>query len=1087
MLNKKGVAWSFILEFLIGLIILGLILGVFFPELFPYPSKLWNLTRTKIQGAFEPYEDELTNEEIKTDDSTNSLRCAINSIAVGKPGFSKKTIEGNICPGERISIQKEEENKVTSTVIALTGKAISKITGKATEEIETCSVKYGNICLNCKGGGSETVVLGIEEEKLKSDNSFISSQVADAVYNCFKKFKDNSQLSNIAGGEFFNCYNLDARQIGETKITKQMVIDQLKNNAKYDQNYVKDLTGGSGWDLGLVNKDQLTFTTITTRRNPYCVYYDLDIRSDDIIVGDCRYDLIDSMVCKVKDFNLPQDVGIGTAFTPKSVISVHGKPRWLVYYESFPQEKTIYWKKSYWGNLLSWNTLINVGLGAIFNYGFAKVAAAPAGREIAEVAAKEAQERVTKEIIETGGGYLARRFAKNGIYNSMRSLFIEEALKKIPGLTDDAAREITERILQVAGKKGGKVTFQKVLKKRLTSELDEVIEAGIKQGTIELQQKTKEELIEEIMQRMQMKTGDEVVEGLEGIFGKRMTKAAIKNIIRSESYDAFFKRFLIEGVDGIDTKALNEIAENSLKYLDGVAKLEGDSAVNELLQRSAAQLDDLIKGTPGETVRKATEVIEKSGGKIPRELFRGSVGMSWEEFIQKGYFKGSVHILKELQPIRAAKVGWFNPITGGPAGKIVASIGKTTIHLPAWVAEHRYPVLLLLILANEMDREQNREMIPIGSNTLGVTIPYLFGEDAKTYDLHSDASKYFITNKDKPEDRLYLASPCVSDFEVVKKTCTCVSDPLRWRWNFGGGLMDVEKGSIKLKPSANIRQTAIEEANSGKYGLYDAWKKAVTLYYELMNKGIDADKLPSPDVVIHRSQYLTNFPEWYKFLQEFPEWNKNTETKLPGKDISYSHLYDAVLFIRDINQQNKDIPQEEIALEMWVDIMEKSATDFLEFQTKPYSSMGDVEIGWFRTKREDINRDARQFIRYSPYIDTSEAVKVCDSRGTMAQAFFMATSLFKGDAIQNNPYTYPEYKIDCIEVIPTVKDGYCYDYFKTQERLKIGVIVAAAATDIVISVATGGTAAPIVFLATGAAAGLLESIISSTELWPLRG
>ena len=67
------------------------------------------------------------------------------------------------------------------------------------------------------------------------------------------------------------------------------------------------------------------------------------------------------------------------------------------------------------------------------------------------------------------------------------------------------------------------------------------IEAGIKHGTIELQEKTKKELIEEIMTKMQMETGDEVVEGLEGIFSKRITKAAVKNIIKSESYDAFFE------------------------------------------------------------------------------------------------------------------------------------------------------------------------------------------------------------------------------------------------------------------------------------------------------------------------------------------------------------------------------------------------------------------------------------------------------------------------------------------------------------------------------------------------------------------
>jgi len=48
MSNKKGVAWHLFLEFVLGAIILSLIIAVFFPNLIPYPKKIWNETKSAL-------------------------------------------------------------------------------------------------------------------------------------------------------------------------------------------------------------------------------------------------------------------------------------------------------------------------------------------------------------------------------------------------------------------------------------------------------------------------------------------------------------------------------------------------------------------------------------------------------------------------------------------------------------------------------------------------------------------------------------------------------------------------------------------------------------------------------------------------------------------------------------------------------------------------------------------------------------------------------------------------------------------------------------------------------------------------------
>ena len=415
MSNKKGIAWQVMLEFTIGAILLGLILFFFFPELIPYPSKLWDLKEDVLDNKkFQPYEDQLTKDEIKVDDSVNSLQCAINSIAIGKPGFFDETICDNK-DGRLSRISSNNKNKLTSNTIFFGGPAMSSMTktiksqnkakSNSYEEEIGCQARYGETCMGCKGSSSKTIVLGVEEKQIVENKGIIELKITDAIHDCYKTYKENPNLMT-KDSKYYNCYTLDTRQLNfdivneegiksKIEIKKEDIAYILENaylNGKNKYEYGKEITG-----KGLFNLGELDFETIKWSKKAYCIYYDLSFFKG-VTVGKCPLDIEDSMVCEVKDFNLPQDI------SDVQSIVLNKKPRFLVYYGSFPKEKTAYWKKNFYEKFFSWGTLGNMAFGAVFNWGFGRIGINKAMKEAANDAAKKlaVKEAKTKGIPVVG-------------------------------------------------------------------------------------------------------------------------------------------------------------------------------------------------------------------------------------------------------------------------------------------------------------------------------------------------------------------------------------------------------------------------------------------------------------------------------------------------------------------------------------------------------------------------------------------------------------------------------------------------------------------------------------------------------------
>ncbi len=136
MLNKKGIGivTSITLSIIIGAIVLGIMAGLILPKQFPKAAQALGIIGGKIKEAvtkeeFVPYEDQLTDDERKIDDSMKALMCALSSTSKGK-------LDESYCIDELNGQKPSEKNKIT---------------GKATSEskVKCNGILYGTICVEC--------------------------------------------------------------------------------------------------------------------------------------------------------------------------------------------------------------------------------------------------------------------------------------------------------------------------------------------------------------------------------------------------------------------------------------------------------------------------------------------------------------------------------------------------------------------------------------------------------------------------------------------------------------------------------------------------------------------------------------------------------------------------------------------------------------------------------------------------------------------------------------------------------------------------------------------------------------------------
>lgn len=473
--------------------------------------------------------------------------------------------------------------------------------------------------------------------------------------------------------------------------------------------------------------------------------------------------------CTVKNFFLPQQISnTGEMMKPETWLAGYGDPRWLVYYEAFPDGADAYWHTD--GTSL-FNTM-SVGFivaGGILNIipggGKAAKVGAEAGEDAVKKALKEVGEETAQALLKQGGKDVLERVAANGAANTIRSFAIEDGLKNIYGIGESISKELTDKILSVAGKKGGEATFENELRSQFEKELSPIVSKITQKpstftGSIEsYRAKVLDDIIDGTDNMIVEFSDGDVRLGLKGIFSKPITQTMKRDLFSKRFTESFFRQFISE-TGAFDEKLFRETAEKAITSLDAMSPSMRDIA----LRAAATSLDGLLKGTAGVTSAEFKQQILARPIRYP------------------------IQFIADQIPLKGLTLG---------------SLTKSAVNLPQWAVNHKYPIMLLVLLASQEADSMSEKKMPVGDNSLALNQPSLFGLTA-VYKLSSEARKYFIALEDtirlnELKGRLYLASPCKADLKVIKTKCTCNANPALHRFNFGGGLQDVKVNSVKIK------------------------------------------------------------------------------------------------------------------------------------------------------------------------------------------------------------------------------------------------------------------------------------------------
>lgn len=750
--KKAGIEWSALITAILGLIVIGaVVVGVIGPGVDFAKEKFFSENKSKwffpwTEQEFEPYdpEDYFDKDEIIVGDSMKAMLCALNSVAVGRFDYENRSV----CPSGYVKISDEEP-----------------------------SIRYGQTQVGCDDISSEFLSF---EDKTKKEAIKI---LGEAVKDCLVKSK-KSKLNH----EFVMCAYFDADDDKfplKNAITKQDILIYLiieynkdKSDKDWEQSklYLKDVS------LGEIQQG-----------NAGCIYYDKDPKfthlwnPDDIHIKDCTEDNpIDAFSCSVTSFELPQIIPNRTFAT--AFLHALTDPKYLVYYEKFPEEATTFWQVEA-SDLWNVYTIGLVTAGSMLNIiggGKAAKTVVKAGSEVLEKGTKKQIKTTAEGLLKSAtkkeaSQAITDRVTKASLKNVIKTLEVEDQLKMIYGVGEQTSQKIGNLLAEKLGTKSGAKVFKTdEARKALSDDIFEILDGGfLRQGAIMRPQSVivagttpqayRREIANVIVDGGKVvsnKNGEKIIiKGIINILEKELTPTATELILKRQTYRQFFQQIFGEGTEKEISERLLHISQRSFN------KLTALKAIDETL-------------------------VEKSfskGLKTIEEIFLGN---------SIGYKSGDsiLEFAKKQVPLRLAPKGW---LVTGPGGYMIATIGETVfIGIPKWVKNHQIPLILLLSVYISSIDSGNEKYIPVGVNSIAITQPTLIAPNFQPkviYKLNEEATQYFIRNKEKPNSVMYLVSPCKANFRVVKRKCDCDANPKASIFNFGSGIMNAEKGTITLK------------------------------------------------------------------------------------------------------------------------------------------------------------------------------------------------------------------------------------------------------------------------------------------------
>ncbi|MFC1775145.1 hypothetical protein ACFLZN_02415, partial [Nanoarchaeota archaeon] len=566
-----------------------------------------------------PVPIDLSAEDIIVLQSMDALTCAVNTVAKGKTNFA----DTSFCPE-----QDPEEEKVVAE--------------------DENSVSYGPVEVeSCWGFGQKG------KATLPKSEEDATKYLAEIVSLCYAKGK------TVDRPHPYICAKINTSQLEDDVSISEGEIESALGAIK-DGN---ELTGGSWYEW---NREEVGLDSIDNEDDDYCVYYHdrrwkepryEKIRKSDGVVtkvvkwlknrvedakvtwrivyhtvvdpnkvfmkecptGRVIKGYLSGYQCAVDGFYLPQELTWFETYI-ESLVGL-GNPKYLAFYEMFPQSEMKYWQGP---DLISLGTKVLIA-GATSGV-FAFIGAPGAKKAAAEVA-----ETAVKEVVEHGAVQAAKETAEQVGVKYMSKELAETAVKKsvvkdgigagVKDIGEGASKEVVEKI----GKNA-----QETLDKKFAEAMSETVDPKIpiKNTITESGEKINQEISERVVARsltpQQAGIMRETVENAQ----KEIADSFNRLVGEGLDPDQAFKQAVTEAKAKIGTETAQKVQEGTLdaasatyvrEAFESVEKEIGDIALtpqgfihpDTIIGRSLNSVGDRLTGEASEKVTSKTITFEQ--------------------------------------------------------------------------------------------------------------------------------------------------------------------------------------------------------------------------------------------------------------------------------------------------------------------------------------------------------------------------------------------------------------------------------------------------------------------------------------------
>lgn len=645
------------------------------------------------------------------------------------------------------------------------------------------------------------------------------------------KMKDCRMMFLDKGKENTHCANLDFKDYTGSQITKDEILDAIeiekaKCTTKDCTNLFKELKKNKIELKSELKKPRETTMCIKKHGLSFRLIFTENINECTLPENDLKF----KYGIKVQEFILPQEIkridgsaslGSAIAYTIEEWLDVHGDPKYIMYYEHFPEGEDQYWHPAAYK--VDYLTILAVE-GAFMLLDFI-----PLGKLIKKIP-------IVGPFIESVQKMISDVVSRPGSIINVMKEFVDE---KLPRMLKGVAPEFFEAMIAKLNRNNK--FFISLLTQELTFEAGE---KTIKELTSEFaEQYGSRELGEDLVQTLIEKTQTEFIPEVVEEFGERTISESGTRLSQEASQELQEK--IIKEIQEMGLEVSDEMTEKIAKGLDTTLDIDDYMKISrrgKLAAESNEYLEKIFKKINDgdyDALVKAYSDMGWLDTMKPEEFakYQKTIGKSIDASLELQYKNLQLLESMGVDPDTFVKLSRVEKeaVLDNAMEKFFEKAGMDNSQFKSkrfWSAvkgyttKKRHLVTAMAVILNDRLLSINEKFTPVGTNAIGVRTPFLAtsvyddtytkywdwedDEDKKEYEnffnyyagygdegiteeqgtryrgLLKEVGRYYISlQKDpktfwsgqQPNDRFHLVSPCKADVYVRVTQCECYGKP----------------------------------------------------------------------------------------------------------------------------------------------------------------------------------------------------------------------------------------------------------------------------------------------------------------------